>query len=311
MLLIANGSREYNQVGSLSGSIERGNLLMNRSSYQSHPQVVAFIAWASTLIEGGRPFHHRWCSKGFGEWSCESVFDAYLSYEWRFSVRLPGESHLTEGRSFDQNVETLDRLKDLLRECATRSDSADFLEAAKAVVLWGGVGVGNVKRLDHLGEQALSCLRAAAEQLDPRSADTGRLSSVIDMNSGFSKIYSLLVDGLPIYDSRVACALCFLVRSFCQEKGLPTVPAELEMRLPEPRPGNPRDPSVGSLQFHKLRWGQEKEYAVSNLKAAWLLEPLAECGSFGELTPTRRLLALQSALFMIGYTTPAPDGPKS
>lgn len=283
---------------------------MNRSVYQVHPQVCNFITWATPLVSSEQLLPHRWCSPRWGKWFCESVFDAYRRFEWFFSVRLPGESHSTRGRSFNENVNVLDRLKDMLRESASKGDTDNFLKAAIAVVRWGGV-YRNVGRLVHLRERALPHLCAAAEQLNPRSADTGKLSAVIDMNSGFSKIYSLLVDGLPIYDSRVACALGFLVRSFCQEKGLQEVPLELAVDLPPSRKGTSRDPSVDSLQFHKLRWGEKNEYAVSNLKAAWLLEPLAEQGLFGELPRPRRLLALQSALFMIGYTTPEQCGLKS
>jgi len=244
-----------------------------------------------------------WRSPKFGEWFCESVFDAYCRFDWGFSVQLPGETHLTRGRSFEENVNVLDRLKDILRESAAKGDTDNFLKSGIAVVQWGGV-YRNVGRLVALGERALPNLCAAAEQLDPKNADTGRLSAVTDMNSGFSKIYSLLIDGFPIYDSRVACALAFLIRKFCQEKGLQEVPPELAVGLPPNRTKTSRDPSIDSLQFHKLRWGEEKEYAISNLKAAWLLEPLSEQGLFGELPGPRRLLALQSALFMIGYKPP-------
>ncbi len=195
----------------------------------------------------------------------------------------------------------------MLRENAEKPDAKNFLEAAIAVVRWGGVGVRpNIRTLCKLGKEALPRLCAAAEQLDPRIADTRNLSAVAHMNSGFSKIYSLLVDGLPIYDSRVACGLGFLVRCFCQENGLQDVPDELALGLPPSRTKTSRDPSAGSLQFHKLRWGEKekKRYAVSNLKAAWLLGPLAEQGLFRELPTGRRLLALQSALFMMGYETP-------
>ena len=192
----------------------------------------------------------------------------------------------------------------MLQESADNHDSDSFLKAAIAVVEWGGVR-RNVGRLRDLGRKALPQLSAAAEQLNPKTADTENLFALSDMNSGFSKIYSLLVDGLPIYDSRVACALGFLVQSYCQESGLQHVPEQLALRLPQPRQREPRrDPSLGSLFFHELRWGHVKEYAISNLKTAWMLEPLAQIGEFGGLPGNRRLLALQSALFMIGYTVP-------
>ena len=36
--------------------------------------------------------------------------------------------------------------------------------------------------------------------------------------------------------------------------------------------------------------------------AAWLLGPMSELGPFAELPIERRLLAVESALFMIGYS---------
>jgi hypothetical protein len=44
-----------------------------------------------------------------------------------------------------------------------------------------------------------------------------------------------------------------------------------------------------------------QSYAAAKLRAAWLPEPLAQIDPFWELPDARRMLALQSALFMIGY----------
>ena len=38
--------------------------------------------------------------------------------------------------------------------------------------------------------------------------------------------------------------------------------------------------------------------------AAWLLGELSEAGRFGELPPVRRMRAIESALFMVGYELP-------
>jgi len=288
-----------------SGIESRGLILevlsMNRSTYRNQLHVRSFIAWAAPIVRGERPLSHRWHSAKFGGWSCKSIFDAYCCFDWRYSVRLPGDSHKISGCSFDENANVLSRLQHILRDSAATGDTDSFLEAAIAVVQWGGV-YRNTGRLRDLGQGALSQFCVASKQLDPTSADTEDLSEVQDMNSGFSKIYSLLVDGLPIYDSRVACALASLVRSYCQERGLRKVPPELAVGIPSNRAIASRDPSVGSIQFPKLRWGEKRKYAVSNLKAAWLLEPLAAEGRFGELPSG--LLALQSALFMIGYKVP-------
>jgi hypothetical protein len=258
---------------------------MNRLEYQSDRMVCDFIAWVTPIITGDRPLNHQWCSRKWGSWSCKSLFDAYLKFKWR-------------GQSFDENVALLDTLKSLLRDAVTSQNAAKFLEAAICVVKWGGV---SQKKLCGLGMAALPTIEADVRLLDPRSADTRQLSGIQIMNSGFSKIYSLRVDGLPIYDSRVACGLGSLVRMYCHERCLKTVPDELAFGIPLNQGKTPRNPSSGTLEFHTLGSGQVRKYATSNLKAAWLLEPLAELGQFGQLSAGRRLLALQSALFMVGY----------
>lgn len=101
------------------------------------------------------------------------------------------------------------------------------------------------------------------------------------MNLGFSKIYSLLVDGLPIYDSRVACGLGSFVRMYCHERCLETVPDQLAFGVLLNQEKTVRNPSSGTLEFHTLGSGQVRKYATSNLMVAWLLEPLAELGQFG------------------------------
>ena len=189
----------------------------------------------------------------------------------------------------------------MLRDSAERGDADTFLDAAIAVVEWGGVRRNKV-RLNALGKTALPTICAAAEQLDPERADWARLDLVRDMNSGFSKIYSLMLDGFPIYDSRVACALCSLIRAYCEESGLATVPPLLSLGLPPSQGRVQRNPSVRELNFHQLWHGQRWKYAVSNLMAAWLLGPMSELGPFAALPIERRLLAVESAFFMIGYS---------
>ena len=125
-----------------------------------------------------------------------------------------------------------------------------------------------------------------------------RLSDVRRMNSGFSKIYSLLVEGFPIYDSRVACALASLVRLFCEKTERREVPAQLAFGIPPSRAQESRNPSSKRLTFPRI-WSPRR-YARSNIMAAWLLDALSAQPPFSDLGHERQR-ALQSAMFMIGY----------
>jgi hypothetical protein len=84
---------------------------------------------------------------------------------------------------------------------------------------------------------------------------------------------------------------------------LTAVHGHLAFGLPLSQGGRPlqRDPSADPFRFERLRWGDPFRYAVSNVSAAWLLGLLADVGPFESLPEHRRLLALQSALFVIGY----------
>ena len=279
---------------------------MNRADYLADPHVQEFLRWLTPMVAGAGAFPHHWWSRRFGDWSCESVFDAYERYSWPFSVTLPGETGPTRGRTFAENLEVLSRLADLLGSSARGDDADLFLAASIAVVDWGGVR-GNRRRLQQLGADALHTITSSAEQLDPAAADTSNLDQVIDINAGFSKIYSLLLDGFPIYDSRVSAALSYLARLYCEDTGLQTVPSALAFSLPAWRGDVRRDPSVGGLMFRRLWAGYPKRYADSNLRAAWLLGEASHLAPIGRIPGTGALRALESALFMIGYQVPGAD----
>lgn len=271
---------------------------MDRGAYLGDPRVLDFVDWAAPLVSGERPLRHHWSSKRLGSYSFETLADAYRKYDWPFRCCVPGESGPRAGRSYDDTVAALDALRRLLRSSENRGDAAGFLEAAVAVLEWGKVP-GGEPRLRALGDRAMGELTAAARLLDPAGADLHRLSGVRYMNSGLSKIYSLLLDGFPIYDSRVACALASLVRLFCEQAELREVPAPLAFGLPPTRARAPRDPSCGRLVFPRIR--TPRRYAESNVMAAWLLDQLSQRSPFAEPGTDRRH-ALQSAMFMIGYT---------
>ncbi len=124
------------------------------------------------------------------------------------------------------------------------------------------------------------------------------------MNAGFTKIYSLLLDGFPIYDSRVAASLAYLVRLYCEEAGLARLPPALAFGIPASRGSGNRDPSIAKLRFPRLWAAQPRKYADSNLRAAWLLGQVSRLGPFGDLPREQALRALEAALFMVGFHVP-------
>jgi hypothetical protein len=129
-----------------------------------------------------------------------------------------------------------------------------------------------------------------------------------------TKIYSLLLDNFVIYDTRVAAALAWAVRKYCQANAVGAVPPCLDFPVGcakeganiDPLQRKNRNPSSGSLQFQSLASG--RVHARWNMRASWLLtDVLDRCPNdhaFRALNDPLR--ALESALFMIGYDIPTP-----
>lgn len=131
------------------------------------------------------------------------------------------------------------------------------------------------------------------------------------MNSGFTKIYSLIVHDFVIYDSRVGAALGLLVRNFCEETGRVKTPEELRFAWGAKRRGasvntkitdNPRNPSYKGYKFPILT-NNTKLHINNNIRANWLLKEVLQrtTSKFNMLDENLRLRALEAALFMIGY----------
>lgn len=259
---------------------------MKRDEYLCDPDVQDFLRWARSLITGDCQLNHPGPGEGV---HFATLRDAYRGYSWA-------------KKSYEDTVELLGSLSRAIRDSAEQLDHEGFRTAALAMLQWGGVSGRNAKRLEALGEEAIPLLEVNARLLDPTMADLKRVWVVQPMNSGFSKIYSLMLDGFPIYDSRVACALASLVRWFCETEGRREVPPPLAFGIP-PNQGKVqgyRDPSSARFSFPKTQRSGAGLYARSNVMAAWILDELSQHGPFGELGHERQF-ALQSAMFMVGH----------
>ncbi len=272
---------------------------MDARAYEQDVSVRDFLAWARPLVTGERPLRHQWSSPKHGMWRFETMFEAYQRYDWKFSAQVPGNGERIRGHTFADTLEAFDRLGERLREGLARQDADAFAEAVVAVLDWGGIRAG-IRKVRRERATLMPAVLGAAEQLAPGSARLDRLDVVRYMSSGWSKVYALLLEDFPIYDSRVACAMSSLVVRYCEERGLGEVPASLEFRVPASQVKG-RNPSTGTLRVRGLHAGYPRPYAVVNLRAAWLLKLMGQEGRFGELPGGERLLAVQSAMFMLGY----------
>ena len=115
-----------------------------------------------------------------------------------------------------------------------------------------------------------------------------------------------LIDDFIIYDGRVGAASGLLVRKYCEEKGLKTIPIELLFAYGNSKENtvgvqNRRNPSQGIYKFPLLI--ANKKHTENNIRANWILKEILSksISKFNTIEPQTKLGAFESALFMIGY----------
>ncbi len=279
---------------------------MNKSDYLRDDAVSDFLDWAEPLAAGKRGLSKSWRSRGY-DFRCESLPEAYHRYHWPGKIKQDNGSEVRVS-NFEETARLFEEWQQAMLQIMNRDatgidDRKRFVRIAERIREWGGIR--KHQDLRNLGDNAYDILRENARKLDPERADTGALRGFKHMGSGYSKVYAMMVPSLPIYDSRVACALASLILIYSKARLLPAVPKTLELGIPQAQgKQGRRNPSALPYQFPNTgdasKYGSL--YAISNLKAAWLIGELAyRVAPFANLPNHRPGLALQSALFMVGY----------
>ncbi len=265
---------------------------MKRDEFLINVDVKRFVEWAGYLVKGDWSLAHQWKTQERygGNFSCVNLYGAYRGYSWHHLSIDETMGLFADWRKKFENFGAIE----------TPDDKDEFLRIARAIAVdWGGSTTLDLWSSSNWGDMAPAKLQEHIDQirqkLDPAKADTKDLPVSLRMGAGFSKIYSALIPGLPIYDSRVACALACLVRLYHQCRDLPSVPSLLDLGIPSGRGNDDDRCKKPSLQY-------PAKYARSNLQFAWLMQALVEYpGDFAAVPETQRVDALQSALFMLGY----------
>lgn len=279
---------------------------MNRYDYLEKDVVKDFIDWIIPRISGEIRFFHQYKNlKEKTTWSCHSIYNAYENYSWRFTCIIPGIGKVS-GSSYKNSEKALDQIEFGLKSALKDENIECVRKFAISILEWGGVKRSNDVKLEKLNVGIVDYFNSAIERLDTLNVDTNDDFSGIIMNSGFTKIYSLLIKDFIIYDSRVGAALGLLVKLFLDENKIDYIPNELAFAYGNARPTNGdksdinrRNPSNERFKFPVLR-NDDKHHILHNIKANWLLKEISNKSQFkNESSPIR---ALESAFFMIGYS---------
>jgi len=297
--------------------------------------VSGFIDWVVNK-ERNELFQFSYNMNG-NELQANSISEAAQRYRWptRPTSPIPEQlvAHLDgfpQGASnLHDNVRLLGLLRKELRDSLRQNDSIRHLKACWATLYWGGVANGG--NLSFYGLRYISDCNGAPDGLiayhiaahnaggwfDPLQTNEIRLlQNVADMTAGITKIHSLLADELVIYDSRVACAVAWLVERYCDYRNWSDVPKELLFSLPKEKTGRNspirRDPALVRTADSLLNTEYQNPGATpATRKHVWprdklrvsliLSEVLTRLGKTNKEERTKSFLEYQLGLFMIGY----------
>jgi hypothetical protein len=283
---------------------------MNKTTYTTKPKVQEFIKFFADKFCGN--FEHSYLVRQTGEvWSCKNIKDAALNYRWPW-------------RGFTNqlccSVVALQGYQSALLTALASRNAIDLRDASIDVFRWGGVLNGNKNRVTTHESDLPGKYTETTSELWLGGDDT-KLGKVWNMNAGFSKVYSLLSDGMIIYDSRVGAALGYLVKQCAIAHKWDTIPEELLFPYAPPRNSatavSPLNRDPGS--YHRVSFpffsGRPDLQAVFMLRATWIIDSVIEkvnCIEEIDLKcdqipiPMNRFI--EAGLFMIGYDLPKSEG---
>jgi hypothetical protein len=279
--------------------------MVNKTTILQDLLVQQFIEWALPKINQPGAFVHTYrlpARSADKVWACESIFDAYQKYNWRFKSIHPTNLTILRGASFEESAAYLDLCTATLHASLEERNLIDLRCSCHGILQWGGVARQNLDTI-YMMENHFEYFENVQQRLNAPNVSLSDNFKGINMNSGFTKIYAMFLEDFMIYDSRVGAALGWLVRLFLEENQIQEVPASLRFAYGVARSkGLNRNPSSNTHKFPVLR-NDPVFHLKNNLKANWVCGELVKVSRFNE--EPQGLRALEAALFMIGYHIPA------
>ncbi|MGS2721016.1 hypothetical protein [Paraglaciecola aestuariivivens] len=302
---------------------------MNKTEFLSNRYVQDFIGWLSHNIDSG--ISHTWYSLGAGKgfsigekWSCKGIFNAHAQYKWK-SKRFDTQQPII---TFEQTRDYLNNLGSKLTQAVTSQNHALCFETCIEILEWGGVNDSNIainiRELKHELALYLTKVQAFLNSNELNSAQSFEYQATngkvygLHLDSGTTKIYSLLANEFIIYDSRVGAALGLLVSKWMEDTKL--APSELPQlltftwgsarrKVDGVNPIETRNPNngkrLGMKTFAQAASTDPLKRFADNIHTSWLLSALLAnpktCGQFAQYPVAERIHAFESALFMLGY----------
>ncbi|MDF3836943.1 hypothetical protein P3W85_28915 [Cupriavidus basilensis] len=282
---------------------------MNKSQYLGQTEVAGFIDYMAGVINGSKAldfpyrFHYLHAPADFDEkFGLANIAgrlkDLFERYWWRRAY-------------YGTNEALLQAVQQQLRVSLEGEvqDVARVRDAVAATMHWGlspRAAAYNMAWADEQGFGLPAVLLAGKHALESENPDFSVFNGRVRMNAGYTKVFSLLCDGIIIYDSRVGAALGWLVRRFLASTGfVGRVPETLAFRWAPGMSAQIRNPSGDGFRFKRLGVsGGDEAWARVNVYASWILEAARIKSGAHWCADGNGLRRIEAALFMLGYGLP-------
>lgn len=308
-----------------------GTLALHRNDYLN--EVSPFIDWLKTIVyNNSDEILHEWTSSGHrtigipkgDKWSCSSLWDAYNKYYWKSIDPNEPANYLTHHiTSISDTERCLERLSHELKLSLNGDETINLSSTCEKVLDWGGVA-RNKNIASHLrygltfDDDRRNYLNACAKQLTSEMQELtgigeitiGGITHPVQIDSGTTKIFSLIVPNFIIYDSRVGSALGILISKWARDKNISEIPKALHFPWGSGSKATNRNANELLTRHKRIfpRMPRGSERLSFNIKASWICEQLAlniaslSSDKFSLMPYPKRVRGIEAALFMLGYS---------
>lgn len=287
--------------------------IMNKKQFLDDSAVESFIDWLSNNISkieiNLKIGKSKFVQNPINE-SIIGIDNVLKHYQWK-SIGM-------QSGSWDETKERLGELSAKLRSAVNSENENATLDACKNILAWGGNrnwNVGAYPFLKHKAKAGALCnyISKAGTAMRLSDADTTKLSPAVEkMNAMLTKVHALYaIDGLPIYDSRVAAAIATLVEMWRREKSLSDIQLPSELSFPATVPTRSIYRAFPDAQFDSGLIGYDADsslaWASAKIRLGFILQAVLERDT-ALFSGENRMHAFEASLFMIGYNVSCLSG---
>ena len=281
---------------------------MNKTTFLQDPNVIAFIDWSNHKLPGLQVnldiSRSRFVPEPINR-TCSGLDDVLKHYSWKAANMQKGD--------WNETVKHLEQMSKKLRNAVDSKNNLDALDACKKILKWGGNRDYEKGAYPFLSQQANLCeyIKKTGDAFSLETTNITQLAGpnlpVRLMNSMLTKVHAFYaLDGLPIYDSRVAAAIATLIELWRRDTdkkstSLPDIlkfPATTSTRTVLDLFPDGKHPSV-MVYGHADTVAQ---WSGAKVRLGWLIKAIILNGNlFNQIDEVLRMRAFEASLFMIGY----------